>query len=61
MLSNNQFVKREDFYIKIWTDKENKLLFIEDNGIGMTKSDLINNLGTIASSGTKKFVEMLKS
>lgn len=47
--------ERDDYYIKVISDKENRILKIYDTGIGMTKEELENNLGVIAKSGSLQF------
>ncbi len=48
-------LSRSDYFIKVTADKEGRTLIIEDNGIGMTRDELENNLGTIAKSGSFDF------
>ncbi|MEQ8187714.1 MAG: molecular chaperone HtpG [Candidatus Eremiobacterota bacterium] len=60
-LTNSDILEgQEEWKIKIITDKEAKTITIRDNGIGMTKEDIIRELGTIAHSGTKEFLKALK-
>ena len=56
LLENNK-----DFKINIRVSKKRKIIQIEDNGIGMSKKELMDNLGTIARSGTNKFIEAMKN
>ena len=53
--------KDKDLSINIRVSKKNRKIEIEDNGIGMSKQELVDNLGTIARSGTSKFIESMKS
>jgi molecular chaperone HtpG len=56
LLENNK-----EWKIKIIADAKNKTLTVSDNGIGMSKESIVENLGTIAKSGTKEFLEKLST
>lgn len=55
----DQSIINPDYQILVEADKTNRTLTISDNGIGMNKEELENNLGTIAKSGSKEFLEQL--
>ncbi|WWP02587.1 MAG: molecular chaperone HtpG [Candidatus Dasytiphilus stammeri] len=50
---------KEELHVRISINKEERILIIDDNGIGMRRDEVINNLGTIAKSGTKSFIQSL--
>ena len=56
LTDKNALDANPELVIRIKADKDNKILSITDSGIGMTKTDLVNNLGTIAKSGTAEFL-----
>ena len=60
-LTDDSVLKEGDaFAIRVWADADARVLYIEDNGSGMTHDELVENLGTIAHSGTQKFLDALE-
>jgi len=59
-LTDENVPSEENYQIEIIPDEENRTLTIKDNGIGMTEEDLTNQLGTIAESGSKAFMEKIE-
>lgn len=57
---SDKYTNMDNLRIKIEIDEQNRILTIKDNGIGMTKEDVIQNIGSIARSGTKAFLEKIK-
>ena len=60
LTDTNYLWENSEFLIKLERNEENNTLVIEDNGVGMTEDELHKNLGTIAKSGTKDFIEKLQ-
>ena len=60
LTDHNLLADGEDYEIYLLPDAESKTLTISDNGIGMTREEVMENLGTIAKSGTRAFMEKMK-
>lgn len=60
-VTDKSLLAESELQIQLEPDKEKRTLTISDNGIGMTREELVANIGTIAKSGTKEFAEILKS
>ncbi|CAM2068954.1 molecular chaperone HtpG [Sulfidibacter corallicola] len=60
LTNDNLYDKDQPLEIKVTLDEENKTLTVEDTGIGMSRDELIKHIGTIAHSGTKRFIKELK-
>jgi molecular chaperone HtpG len=61
-LSHDELLEgNKDWKIKVLPDRDNGTLTVSDNGVGMSRQDVIDNLGTIAKSGTRAFLESLKA
>lgn len=59
-LTDETLEKTNDYEIHLEIDKKNRKITISDNGLGMTYDELVNNLGTIAKSGTLEFMQKIK-
>ncbi|WWO98638.1 MAG: molecular chaperone HtpG [Candidatus Dasytiphilus stammeri] len=56
----NMYENDKDIHVRIFINKEKRLLIVDDNAIGMRRDEVIENLGTLAKSGTKSFIESLE-
>ena len=60
LTSNGKYLNKPEYVINLSVDKKDNALIISDNGIGMNHDDIVNNLGTIAKSGSKDFLTKFK-
>lgn len=59
-ITNPELKADQDFAIRVETDKDKRTLTVSDNGIGMSYQEVVDNIGTIARSGTKELLQKLK-